>query len=88
VSRRPPNGLLYLGNMTADRDLHQMLDRLTPGQAAAVRMVIAEFIAAGARASDADAGFDRRLPFAGKANGPTDLAARTDEIVRARFLQS
>jgi hypothetical protein len=80
--------VLYRANMTSDRDLHQMLDRLTPPQAAAVRTVMAEFIAAEERAVDAYGGIDRRLPFAGKVKGPTDLAARTDETIRARFRRS
>jgi hypothetical protein len=62
-----------------------MLDRLTAAQAAAIRVVVAEFISAAAMANDTHGGRRRNLPFAGLMNGPTDLAARSDEIIRSRF---
>jgi hypothetical protein len=68
-----------------DGELHEMLDRLTAGQAAAIRAVMAEFISPAARANDAHNGTARALPFMGVVKGPTDLATRSDEIIRARF---
>ena len=75
----------YPGRVAADRDLHQMLDRLTAAQAEAIRAVVAQLISAVATANDTGDGPRRNLPFAGLVKGPTDLAARSDGIVRSRF---
>lgn len=75
---------MYHRGMATDRDLHQLVDQLTPGQAAAIRAVIAQFPVEEPRAAEGE----RRLAIAGKVNGPADLAARADDIVRTRFRRS
>jgi hypothetical protein len=74
--------------MTADDDLHRLVDRLTPAQAAAVRAVIVQFVAGEELSIDPSGPAGRRLAIAGKVQGSPDLAARADEIIRVRFRRS
>lgn len=73
-------------------DLHELVDRLTPEQADAVRGVVQHLV----QASDASvnepvsgpeaSGRVRRLSFAGALRtGKGDLAARSEDIFRAEF---
>jgi hypothetical protein len=77
---------------TTYADLHELVDRLTPEQADAVRGVVQHLVAAPANNVDApvakvDAqGRVRRLAFAGALrSGKGDLAARSEDIIRAEF---
>ncbi|GAA4702842.1 hypothetical protein [Phytohabitans rumicis] len=67
-------------------DLHEMLDRLTPEQAEAIRGVMRQFAAAGRPGQERGEDLPRRLSFVGQVtDGPSDLAERSEEIIRARF---
>jgi hypothetical protein len=74
---------------TTNLDLHEMLDRLTPDQAEAIRPVLREFTRAApdtARPANTSKSGERQLSFIGLIpDGPSDLAERSEEIVRARF---
>jgi hypothetical protein len=77
---------------TTYADLHELVDRLTPEQADAVRGVVQHLVAAPAGHADAPAarvdpeGRARRLSFAGMLRtGKGDLAARSEDIIRAEF---
>lgn len=77
---------------TTYADLHELVDRLTPEQADAVRGVMQHLVAAPVGngdppAADVDAaGRVRRLSFAGTLRtGKGDLAARSEDIIRAEF---
>jgi hypothetical protein len=80
----------------AYEDLHHLVDRLTPDQAAAVRAVVlqlvvtppADSIAVQAADEAGDEGGHpvRRLSFAGLLHSGTgDLAARSEDILRDEF---
>lgn len=75
--------------MTAPHtDLHELVDRLTPEQAEALRALVRHLVAAGeeqSSASETNEGRVRRLSFAGTLRGKEDLAARSEEIVRAEL---
>jgi hypothetical protein len=70
-------------------DLHDMLDRLTPDQAEAIRPVLREFTRTATETPhsvEATNGTERRLSFIGLIpDGPSDLAERSEDIIRARF---
>jgi hypothetical protein len=70
-------------------DLHEMLDRLTVDQAEAIRPVLREFTRSSSdtpHSAEATNGIERRLSFIGLIpDGPSDLAERSEEIIRARF---
>jgi hypothetical protein len=73
-------------------DLHELVDRLTPEQADAVRGVVQHLVAvpagrADTPVSEVDTGRRvRRLSFAGALRtGKGDLAARSEDIIRAEF---
>jgi hypothetical protein len=73
-------------------DLHELVDRLSPAQADAVREVVRQLVARGPAAEPAgDRGAGpgepaRRLSFAGALrSGRGDLAARSEEIIRAEL---
>jgi hypothetical protein len=75
---------------TTYADLHGLVDRLTPEQADAVRGVVQQLVAVPAGHADVpidevDAdGRVRRLSFAGTLRtGKGDLAARSEDIIRA-----
>lgn len=77
---------------TSYADLHELVDRLTPEQANAVRGVVQHLVAVPVGHADApvarvDAeGRVRRLSFAGTLRtGKGDLAARSEDIIRAEF---
>jgi hypothetical protein len=77
---------------TTYADLHELVDRLTPEQADAVRGVVQHLVAAPAGRAEApvvklDAeGRVRRLSFAGTLRtGKGDLAARSEDIIRAEL---
>jgi hypothetical protein len=76
--------------MTAARDyddLHSLVDRLTPGQARALRAVALELVV-----TDTAGGYEqtveptggrrRHLSFAGLMHAEPDLAARSEELLR------
>lgn len=72
--------------------LHELVDRLTPEQADAVREVVQHLVAAPVGRVDVPsakvdaAGRVRRLSFAGTLRtGRGDLAARSEDIIRAEF---
>jgi hypothetical protein len=77
-------------------DLHELVDRLSPAQADAVREVVRQLVAAVQAAVPAgDRGVVprgepyRRLSFAGALrSGRGDLAARSEEIIRAELGQT
>ncbi len=59
-------------------DLHELVDRLSPAQASAVRAVVLHLV------TPATAGADilpRRLPFIGTLSAEPDLAERSEEIL-------
>jgi hypothetical protein len=73
-------------------DLHELVDRLSPAQADAVREVVRQLLALGqAIEPTGDQGTRqgapvRRLSFAGTLHsGRGDLAARSEEIIRAEL---
>jgi hypothetical protein len=75
-------------------DLHELVDRLSPAQADAVREVVRHLVAAvqpavpaGDRGGVVPRGEPhRRLSFAGALrSGRGDLAARSEEIIRAEL---
>jgi hypothetical protein len=74
-------------------DLHELVDRLSPAQADAVREVVCHLVAIGRAAEPAGDRGDvppeeprRRLSFAGALrSGRGDLAARSEEIIRAEL---
>jgi hypothetical protein len=71
-------------------DLHRLIDRLTPGQARALRAVALELVESQLDESEAPApeaaeGKRRRLSFAGLMNAEPDLAERSEDILRAEF---
>jgi hypothetical protein len=77
---------------TTYADLHELVDRLTPEQAEAVRGVVQHLVAAPVSHIDAPiAGVDaegrvRTLSFAGALRtGKGDLAARSEDIIRAEL---
>jgi hypothetical protein len=77
--------------MTAPHpDLHELVDRLTPEQADALRALVRHLVVAGesesAASESGDEGRVRRLSFAGALRtGKGDLAARSEEIIRAEL---
>lgn len=68
-------------------DLHELVDRLTPEQADAVRGVVRHLVQVSADAPVSEpetVGWVRRLSFAGALRtGKGDLAARSEDIIRA-----
>jgi hypothetical protein len=74
---------------TPHTDLHELVDRLTPEQAEALRALVRHLVAAGeeqSSASETSEGRMRRLSFAGTLRtGKQDLAARSEEIIRAEL---
>jgi hypothetical protein len=73
-------------------DLHELVDRLSPAQADAVREVVRQLVAPGRAGPAGDRGDAapgepaRRLSFAGALrSGRGDLAARSEEIIRAEL---
>jgi hypothetical protein len=70
----------------ADGDLHEMLDRLTPDQAEAIRPVLREFTRSGSETTRPAGPAERKLSFIGLIpDGPDDLAERSEELIRSRF---
>lgn len=72
-------------------DLHRLVDRLTPGQARALRAVALELVDGGAGELDAAGshgagrGRRRRLSFVGLMEAEPDLGERSEEILRAEL---
>lgn len=67
-------------------DLHELVDRLTPEQADALRALVRHLVGAGEGETPAGGGRVRRLSFAGTLQtGKDDLAARSEEIIRAEL---
>jgi hypothetical protein len=71
-------------------DLHELVDRLTPEQAEALRALVRHLVGAGEKESPAGESSGgrrvRRLSFAGTLqSGRDDLAARSEEIIRAEL---
>jgi len=67
-------------------DLHDMLDRLTPEQAEAIRGVLRQLVVTHGVARGEVSDAERRLSFIGLIpDGPSDLAERAEEIIRSRF---
>jgi hypothetical protein len=78
---------------TGYADLHELVDRLSPAQADAVREVVRQLVVRGPAVAEpaGDRGAEpgepvRRLSFAGALrSGRGDLAARSEEIIRAEL---
>jgi hypothetical protein len=71
---------------TTYSDLHELVDRLTPDQAAALRAVARQLVTAPGPSSGIESGRVRRLSFAGTLrSGKGDLAARSEDIIRAEL---
>lgn len=72
-------------------DLHRLVDRLTPGQARALRAVALELVegdSAELRVYEFDTdekGPRRHLSFVGLMEAEPDLAGRSEDILRAEF---
>jgi len=72
-------------------DLHRLVDRLTPGQARALRAVALVLVESRSDETEAlapatvSAGRRRRLSFAGIMDAEPDLAERSEDILRAEF---
>lgn len=58
-------------------DLHELVDRLSPAQADAVRAVVLQFITPAPAAET----LPRRLSFAGTLSAEEDFAERSEEIL-------
>lgn len=71
----------------AHDDLHRLVDRLSPGQADAVRAVVWQLVKeTSPQEGDRSSGESRRkLSFAGLMNAEPDLAERSEDIIRAEF---
>jgi hypothetical protein len=69
-------------------DLHRLVDRLTPTRVRALRAVALELVrgepeARAATPEESSSGTAaRRLSFAGAGQGPSDLAASSEDILR------
>jgi hypothetical protein len=85
------SGRYHTGVQVGYAELHELVDRLSPAQAAAVLEVVRHVVAAN-RAGEQSAGPVepvRRLSFAGALrSGKGDLAARSEEIIRAELGRS
>jgi hypothetical protein len=72
-------------------DLHRLVDRLTPGQARALRAVALVLVESRPDETEALAPANvstdrrRRLSFAGIMDAEPDLAERSEDILRAEF---
>ena len=66
-------------------ELHRLVDRLTPGQARALRAVALELIGNEAQPSSGVDEPVRHLSFVGIGHGGPDLAERSQEILRAEL---
>lgn len=72
-------------------DLHRLVDRLTPGQARALRAVALELVESqpdepeNSASASVGQGRRRRLSFAGLMDAEPDLAERSEDILRAEF---
>lgn len=72
-------------------DLHRLVDRLTPGQARALRAVALELVDSGISEPDvtgsngSERGRRRRLSFVGLMEAEPDLAERSEDILRAEL---
>jgi len=67
-------------------DLHRLVDRLTPDQARAVRAVVLQLVPAPPAESGASIdGRRRRFSVTGVGHADPDLAARSQDIVRAEL---
>jgi len=72
-------------------DLHRLVNRLTPGQARALRAVALELVETDssqsetAAAARSEEGRRRRLSFVGIMDAEPDLAERSEDILRAAF---
>lgn|GEM_PF-6514010 len=66
-------------------DLHQLVDRLNPGQADTVRAVVLQFVtAADSARSDREVTDDslrRHFPFAGSISAEPDFAERSEDVL-------
>jgi len=72
-------------------DLHRLVDRLTPGQARALRAVALVLVESRPDETETltsaavSTGRRRRLSFAGIMDAEPDLAERSEDILRAEF---
>jgi hypothetical protein len=67
-------------------DLHRLVDRLTPDQARAVRAVVLQLVPEQSAASGASPdGRRRRFSVTGIGHADPDLAARSQDILRAEL---
>jgi hypothetical protein len=62
-------------------DLHELVDRLSPAQADAVRAVVLQFVAPSQEPVEKVEPSRRRLSFAGTLSAEPELAVRSEDIL-------